>query len=118
MLTVIVNLTVRPDRVEEFLAGLHLNATATLRDEPGCLRFDVHRHAEQPNQFLLYEIYADEDAFYIHHRAAPHYAAWRAVSARCVEEGGHVNTFAVPAFPKDIPENPGTEATAGTLGAP
>jgi autoinducer 2-degrading protein len=106
MFTVVVDLVVRPERLEEFLAGIHANAVASLRDEPGCLRFDVHRSTEQPNRFLLYEIYADPDAFYVAHREAPHYAAWREVAAGCLVEGGHVNTFAVPAFPEDIPENP------------
>jgi autoinducer 2-degrading protein len=104
MFTVIVNLTVRPDRVDEFLDGIRANALATLRGEPGCLRFDVHRSTEQPNQFLLYEIYTSPGAFYTEHRNAPHYAAWREVAARCVEPGGHVNTFAVPVFPEDVPE--------------
>ena len=106
MLTVLVNLTVRPERVEEFLDGIRTNARASLRDEPGCLRFDVHRDAEDPHRFVLYEIYASADAFYVEHRHAPHYAAWREVAARCVEPGGHVNTFAVPAFPADLPEVP------------
>jgi autoinducer 2-degrading protein len=104
--TVIVNLTVKPDRIDEFLDGIHINALATLHDEPGCLRFDVHRSTERPDQFVLYEIYTDEDAFFTAHRQAPHYAAWRQVAERCVVPGGHVNTFATPAFPLDIPERP------------
>lgn len=107
MFTVIVDLTVRPDRLEEFLDGIRGNARATLRDEPGCLRFDVHRRLDDPRRFVLHEIYADADAFHVAHRQAPHYAAWRAVAERCVEPGGHVNTFATPAFPHDVPENPG-----------
>ena len=106
MFTVIVNLTVRPDRVEEFLDGVHANALASVRDEPGCLRFDVHRSTDQPHRFVLYEIYASPGAFYTQHRNEPHYVAWREVAARCVEPGGQVNTFAVPAFPDDLPEAP------------
>jgi autoinducer 2-degrading protein len=104
MFTVIVTLQVRPDRIDEFLRGIRANARASLRDEPGCLRFDVHRSAEDAHRFLLYEIYADEVAFREAHRTAPHYAAWRAVADRCVVEGGHVNTFAAPVFPDDLPE--------------
>ena len=106
MFTVIVNLTVRPDRVEEFLDGIHANALASVRDEPGCLRFDVHRSTEQPHRFVLYEIYASPGAFYTKHLSEPHYVAWREVATRCVEAGGQVNTFAVPAFPDDLPEAP------------
>ena len=54
-------------------------------DEPGCLRFDVHRHTDDDTR----EIYVDQDAFYRDHRAAPHYPAWREVSAACVEPGEH-----------------------------
>ena len=106
MFTVMVTLTVKPDHLGEFIEGIRINAEASLRDEPGCLRFDVHRSAERGNVFHLYEIYSDEDAFYQAHRQAPHYAAWRAVAERCLEQNGQLNTFAKPAFPEDIPEAP------------
>jgi autoinducer 2-degrading protein len=101
---VLVDLTVRPERLEEFLAGIRANARASLSEEPGCLRFDVHRSADDPHRFLLYELYADPDAFYVAHRQAPHYTTWREVADRCVAPGGHLNTFATPAFPDDILE--------------
>jgi (4S)-4-hydroxy-5-phosphonooxypentane-2,3-dione isomerase len=64
----------------------------------------VHRRREDENEILLYEIYRHQEAFEVGHRGAPHYAAWREVVARCVPDGGHVNTFATPAFPEDLPE--------------
>ena len=105
MYTVLVTLDVVPDHVEEFLTGIHTNARASLRDEPGCLRFDVHRSLDDPFRFVLHEIYRDEDAFTKEHRAARHYAAWRDVAARCVRPGRHVNTFLTPAFPEDVLES-------------
>jgi autoinducer 2-degrading protein len=102
MFTVLVDLTVRPDRIEEFIDAIGENSRASLRDEPGCLRFDVHRRLDDPHRFVLHEVYTDEEAFRVAHREAPHYAAWREVAARCVVEDGHVNTFAVPVFPDDI----------------
>jgi autoinducer 2-degrading protein len=107
MFTVLVDLHVRPDAVDEFIEGIGANARATLRDEPGCLRFDVHQRVDDPHRFVLYEIYTDADAFYVDHRAAEHYAKWREVAARCVLPGGHVNTFCTPLFPQDVPERPG-----------
>ena len=104
MLTVIVTFTVLPGRMDEFLEGIRVNAQSSLRDEPGCLRFDVHLSRERENEVLLYEIYRDQEAFEVGHRGAPHYAEWREVVARCVPAGGHVNTFATPAFPEDLPE--------------
>ena len=41
--TVIITVDVRPDRIDEFVAGITTNAIASLRDEPGGLAFDVHR---------------------------------------------------------------------------
>jgi autoinducer 2-degrading protein len=104
MFTVIVTLDVREERLGEFIEGIRANATATLRDEPGCLRFDVHRSLDAPARFHFYEIYADRDAFELAHRSAPHYAAWRNVVARCVVPGSHSNLLASPEFPEDIPE--------------
>jgi autoinducer 2-degrading protein len=104
MLTVIVKFTVLPGRMDEFLEGIRINAQSSLRDEPGCLRFDVHRSQEDENEVLLYEIYRDQEAFEVGHRGAPHYAAWREVVARCVPDEGQVATFATPAFPGDLPE--------------
>jgi autoinducer 2-degrading protein len=101
MFTVIVTLDVRPDRLPEFLDGIAANARASLRDEPGCLRFDVHRVNEEPNRFLLYEIYRDEHAFFQAHRAAAHYADWLEVVDRCVQT--RTNLYATPV---DLPERP------------
>jgi autoinducer 2-degrading protein len=104
MYTVIVNLQVKPERVEDFLEAMGGNSRASRRDEPGCLRFDVHRDTNDPSHFVLYELYADERAFTEAHRSAPHYEKWRAASAELLEPGGQVNTFATPVFPEDLPE--------------
>jgi autoinducer 2-degrading protein len=105
MFTVMVELQVGPERIEEFLQGIRANAAASLRDEPGCIRFDVHRSLEDDMRFHLYEIYLDREAFEVAHRSAPHYAAWQEVVRRCVLPGTQHNTYASPAFPADIPES-------------
>jgi autoinducer 2-degrading protein len=102
--TVIVSLRVKPGMVDAFLEVMGENSRASRREEPGCLRFDVHRDNDDPNHFLLYELYADERAFTEAHRGAPHYEKWRAASAVLLEPGGQVNTFATPVFPEDLPE--------------
>jgi autoinducer 2-degrading protein len=101
MFVVIVDLAVRAEHLEEFVDGIRAQMRASLRDEPGCLRFDVLRSTEDPLRFVLHEVYVDEDAFRLAHRAAPHYAAWREVAARCVQPGSHVNTYATPLFPDE-----------------
>ncbi len=35
-------------------------------EEPGCLRFDVHRSLDEPSVFFLYEQYESEAAFEQH----------------------------------------------------
>ncbi|MYZ46340.1 putative quinol monooxygenase [Propylenella binzhouense] len=45
---------------------------AQSRREPGVVRFVVHRAAEEPGSFLIYEEYADEAAFRAH-RATAHF---------------------------------------------
>ena len=95
MLTVMVDLLVRPDRLDDFLAAISRNADASVRDEPGCLRFDVHRSLEDPLRFLLHEVYRDRDAFELEHRTAPHYAEWLDAAQRCLD-GQRCTTFFTP----------------------
>jgi autoinducer 2-degrading protein len=87
--SLMVQMTVRPGRREEFLAGMAANAESSVRDEPGCLRFDVCSVDGETNRFLLYELYADAQAFAAH-KATPHFATWRTVAERVVES--QVNT--------------------------
>ena len=89
MFSLVVQMTVRPGQRAEFLAGMAANAEASVRDEPGCLRFDVSAAAADPNRFFLYELYTDAAAFEAH-KASPHFAEWRTVAAEVVV--GQVNT--------------------------
>ena len=89
MFSLVVQVQVRPERREEFLAAISANAEASVRDEPGCLRFDVCSVADDPDRFVLYELYADAAAFDAH-KAAPHFAQWRSVAGQVL--AGQVNT--------------------------
>ena len=89
MFSLVVQMEVRPGRREEFLAGMAANAEASVRDEPGCLRFDVCAVDGDGNRFLLYELYTDADAFAAH-KAAPHFAHWRTVAEQVLVD--QVNT--------------------------
>ena len=89
MFSLLVQMTVRPGRREEFLAGMAANAEASVRDEPGCLRFDVCSVASDENRFVFYELYRDTAAFE-EHRGAPHFRTWREVADRTVVE--QINT--------------------------
>jgi quinol monooxygenase YgiN len=91
MFSLVVQMEVRPERRDEFLAGMAANAEAAVRDEPGCLRFDVSAVADDPNRFFLYELYTDAEAFAAH-KASPHFAQWRRIAERVLVPGGQVNT--------------------------
>ena len=83
MFALIVELRVKPDRSQQFLQAIEANATASVRDEPGCLRFDVVQDRDDPFHYFLYELYIDEPAFEAH-RHAPHFPVWRAAAATCL----------------------------------
>jgi quinol monooxygenase YgiN len=55
----------RPGEADAILRLLGQVRQASL-EEPGCLRFDVHRSLDEPSVFLLYEQYASEAAFERH----------------------------------------------------
>ena len=89
MFSLMVQMQVRPGRRAEFLEGISANAAASVRDEPGCLRFDVCSVEADEHRFLLYELYVDAEAFAAH-KASPHFQQWRAIAAEVLE--GQVNT--------------------------
>ncbi len=89
MFSLMVQLEVRPEDRDEFLAAVTTNAAASVRDEPGCHRFDVCAVEGDDTRFVLYELYADAAAFEAH-RQAPHFAAWRQVADRVL--ASQVNT--------------------------
>ncbi|HEX2072308.1 MAG TPA: putative quinol monooxygenase [Geodermatophilus sp.] len=91
MFSLMVQVQVRPERREEFLAAIAENAQVSVRDEPGCLRFDVCSVEADPNRFLFYELYVDAAAFEAH-RAAAHFTAWREAAERTLVPGSQVNT--------------------------
>ena len=81
MFSLMVQLEVPAEDRDEFLAAITANAEASVRDEPGCHRFDVTAVEGDDRRFVLYELYDDAAAFEAH-REAPHFAAWRQVADR------------------------------------
>jgi len=72
---VTVHFEIAPGQMAAFLPLMRENATASVRDEPGCLQFDVCVDPSLPDQVFLYEIYTNLAAFE-HHQTMPHYAAF------------------------------------------
>jgi quinol monooxygenase YgiN len=67
----IVHYQAKPGMGDE-VAALLARHTAATRAEPGNLDFVALRGTEDPDSFMLYERYADSDAFEAH-TASPHY---------------------------------------------
>src|SRR5437879_1057173 len=68
-----------PEARERFLQAIEVDALGSERDEPGCLCFNVLHDLQDPNVYYFFEVYRDEAALEAH-RAAPHYAVWRAAA--------------------------------------
>jgi autoinducer 2-degrading protein len=85
MYVLIVSARIKPEQRGRFLEAIEENAVASVRDEPGCLRFDVARDNDDPHHYLFYELYRDEEAFAAH-RASDHFARWREAADVCLSE--------------------------------
>jgi autoinducer 2-degrading protein len=99
MKALVVTLQVKPDKREQFLAAAEDDSTCSVRDEPGCMRFDVLQDASDSNRYYFYEVYKDDDAFAAH-ATMPHFQRWRAAAAECLEKPAERIDAAV-LFPSD-----------------
>ena len=77
MYSIFVTIDVNEADMEAFMQASYGDAEGSVRDEPDCLRFDMHRDASIRSRFYLYEVYADEDAFQ-RHLETPHFLKWQA----------------------------------------
>ena len=79
MLAIWVKVRVKPAERARFLEAIEQDALGSERDEAACYRFNVLQDESDPNTYYFYEVYKDEAALEAH-RAAPHYAKWRAAA--------------------------------------
>ena len=84
MYVVLVYVHVKPDHRNAFIEATLDNACNTIR-EPGNLRFDVNQQADDPNRFILYEVYRDEAGAQAH-KQTQHYNKWRETVAPWMAE--------------------------------
>lgn len=98
MLAILVKVRVKPELREKFLKAIEHDALGSERDEPGCLRFNVLRDEKDENVYYFYEVYKDQAALEAH-RAAPHYAVWRAAADTL--DGSTEATRCTTVFPAD-----------------
>jgi len=69
------HVNVKPESVDAFIKATILNHRGTLA-EPGNLRFDVLRNAEEPCRFMIYEAFESDEAVAFH-KTTDHYREWR-----------------------------------------
>lgn len=74
MFVVCVHVHVRSEHRAAFIEASLENAKNTIQ-EPGNLRFDVLQQSDDPDRFVLYEVYRDEAGMKAHKETA-HYARW------------------------------------------
>jgi quinol monooxygenase YgiN len=87
MLIIHVHIHVKPESVEAFRLATIENARASIR-EPGIARFDFVEHQDDPNRFVLIEVYRSPEAAAAH-KETVHYAQWRDTVAEMMAEPRH-----------------------------
>ena len=76
MYSIFVTINIKPENVGEFKQASLGDAQGSVRDEPGCFRFDINQDVQTSSRFYLYEVYRDEEAFQAHLHA-PHFLVWQ-----------------------------------------
>jgi (4S)-4-hydroxy-5-phosphonooxypentane-2,3-dione isomerase len=84
MFIIAVTFTVHEAHRDDFRCAILANAATSLREEDGCIVFDVCEAPGRP-VFFLYEKYVDEDAFRLH-LASPHFLGFDRECAPWVSE--------------------------------
>ena len=80
----LVKISVKPDRVNDFIEASRANHEGSVC-EPGNRRFDILQDPGDPTRFILYEAYATADDAAAHKQTS-HYLAWRDAVAEMMAE--------------------------------
>ena len=99
MFSIFVTINIKPEHLEAFTQASFGDAQGSVRDEPGCFRFDINQDAEIPTRFYLYEVYSDEDAFNAH-LETPHFKEWFSI-AKPMLDGELEKVIMKTVFPSD-----------------
>ncbi len=83
MLTVNVQVRVKKEFINEFITETIKNAKESNK-ESGIKRFDIIQDINDPQNFLLVEVYTTEDAP-AKHKETAHYETWRDSVAKMME---------------------------------
>jgi len=77
---ILVDFRLNPGCLARFTKAVRENAATSVRDEPGCRRFDVLAPRDGGERVVLYEIYDDAPAFHAHLLTA-HYKHFKTETA-------------------------------------
>ena len=84
MIATFVHIWVKSAFIDDFIKATIENQKNSVK-EPGNLRFDILRDAENPSKFVFYEAYESEQAVAMH-KETVHYAKWRDAVADWMEQ--------------------------------
>ena len=70
--TLIAHYYVQPGKADVVEAALARMADAVAADEPACLIYNANVSLDDPNHYVLYEVYDNEDGL-VAHRETPHF---------------------------------------------
>jgi autoinducer 2-degrading protein len=84
MIVTCVYVSVKPERINEFILATTENHMASVREQ-GNFRFDFGQQADDSSRFIIYEAY-DSDDTAAKHKQTPHYLKWRDTVADMMAE--------------------------------
>jgi (4S)-4-hydroxy-5-phosphonooxypentane-2,3-dione isomerase len=84
MIVTCVHISVKPGKTDQFIEATRANHMESVK-EPGNLRFDVLQQADNPLQFILYEVFESEAAV-ANHKTTAHYFRWREIAEDLMSE--------------------------------
>ena len=70
---------VKPEAFDKFYQAALDDSTCSVRDEAGCLQFDVLAPTAGGNKLAFYEVYKSRDAFSVH-METPHFKRFASVA--------------------------------------
>lgn len=85
MIALSVMIETFPEFTDKYGEAVMRHARNTVVNEDGCLQFAVHRHAESPDRFFLYEAYRSEKDLTEIHEAAPYFKEFKELTASWVK---------------------------------
>ena len=71
MIIITAKVYVKPGKSEEFIEAYRWMHPKVMND-PGAIRYALHRSAENPDEFIFYEQYESDEAF-AYHLSTPHF---------------------------------------------